>query len=289
MYLWIDVDCFECQVWSQKHPELLKSPLMIVSAVREHGIYSFDYEAKSYGISRRDTVDTAKAKCPSLTLYKKSTCGDELDRMRDKIELSIKRFITEEFENQIQLQMEGLEEGYLKIGHEVDLKNYDDARLFGPNLWTENTKWIVGDVDSEVKDNDDLSRLKGGVNILAEILRRLAIDTGLVASGSIGDTKLIARLACHLNKPRGITVVGYHGLEQFFTLIKILDVPGLKGKTGDRIIRKWKKPNGSELETLLDFKNYVPVKELISEGYVRKNNLDARALIVMCHKLDIYK
>lgn len=88
MCLWIDVDCFECQIWSLIHPELQNGPLLInTDSKNENDIASFNYQAKACGISRRDTIKSAKEKCPSLKVFKHSS-NDVLDRTREKIKLS---------------------------------------------------------------------------------------------------------------------------------------------------------------------------------------------------------
>lgn len=124
----------------------------------------------------------------------------------------------------------------------------------GENVWKANIKWLCRHKKTE---DHDLARYCVGVNTLTAILKRIQLDTGLIASGSIGTTNMIARLACPINKSQGITVVTANGWDQLFTLVKIEDAPGLKGITGQKILIKWKKPDGTRLESLLDFKEYL--------------------------------
>jgi len=278
MYLWIDIDCYECQVWSKLHPEYQNGPLIVTSGNENTDvIISCDYEGKSYGIKKSDSVESARAKCPSLKVFKKTNTPDEiedLNRFRGKIELTIKNFIRDNLNDVAQFYWEGNEEGYLNIPNEVNVPIYNEVKNFEQNPWKSNAKWIFGnDKDEAESHSDDVKRLEVGLNILAEVLRRIDIDTGLYGSGSVGTTKTIARISCQLNKPRGITVVTSNGLEQLFTLVKILDTPGLKGKNGKKILDTWKKPDGSSLETIQDFKEHVPLFELRSAGYLTGNKL----------------
>lgn len=277
MYLWIDIDCYECQVWSLLYPELQNGPLIVTNGNDFKEIMiSCDYEAKSYGINKNDSVESAKAKCPLLKVFRKTNTSDEpeeLKRTRDRIELSIKTFIENELSSPVKFYWEGNEEGYLDVGNEVDLQMSNGFKVFEDNSWKTNAKWIFGDGEKEAKSQYVLKRMEVGVNLLAEILKRIELDTGLYGSGSVGTTKTIARLSCQLHKPRGITVVTPNGLEQLFSLVKIVDAQGLKGKNGKKILNIWKKPDGSSLETLKDFKEHVPLAELKAKGLLKSNKL----------------
>lgn len=278
VYLWIDIDCYECQVWSRLHPVYQNGPLIVTSGnERREVIISCNYEGKSFGINKTDSVESAIKKCPHLKVFRKANTSDEpeeLNRNRTNVELCIGNYIREHFNDTTKFYWEGNEEGYLNIGREVNAQISNGMRNFQSNAWTTNAKWIVGnDEDHGESSGDDVERLKVSVNILAEILNKMECDTGLYASGSVGATKTIARLSCQLNKPRGITVVTENGLDQLFLLVKIVDTPGLKGKIGQKILNKWKKSDGSSLETLHDLRDNVPLTELKAEGYLKGNKL----------------
>lgn len=63
------------RVWSLIHSELQNGSLLInTDSKNENDIASFNYQAKACGISRKDTIKSAKEKCPLLKVLKVTMC-----------------------------------------------------------------------------------------------------------------------------------------------------------------------------------------------------------------------
>jgi len=118
----------------------------------------------------------------------------------------------------------------------------------------------------------DLStcRLMFGTIILNKLLNTLKEETDLDASGGIGNNRLIAKVACRLHRPRGITVFNQFiiwnkyfqykfGESSVANRISISDIPGLKGVTGQRLQEAF------NIRTMLELQNlpFEKIKNLL--------------------------
>ena len=98
-------------------------------------------------------------------------------------------------------------------------------------------------------------RLIHGAVIANAIVNTIKEDTGMQASAGVSHTKLLARLACRMNKPEGITLLTFPGFARLSSEIKIGRIHGYGQSLAKKLAESYYRDNGIYLETLADVQN----------------------------------
>ena len=77
--------------------------------------------------------------------------------------------------------------------------------------------------------------LGGAIDIARLVKRRIRERTGLTASVGVAPNKLVAKIACDLMKPDGLTVVTPERVREVLDPLSVRRLPGLGRKTGTRV------------------------------------------------------
>jgi len=255
----IDMDCFYCQVESRLDSSLVGLPMAVVqyNAWKGGGIIAVNYEARDFGVTRNMRGDAAREKCADIKLVK-------VPEVRGKADLSKYRNAGREvievlltFDGAV-VERASVDEAY------IDLTKMVDDRLnrggggggagedFGgggiePEEHLKNTyvgkhsreklvEWIgqVQNGDNSESDND--LRLAVGAVIVEEMRAAVYRKTQFRCSAGIAHNKMLAKLACGLNKPNKQTVLPRSQQGDLFSGLKVTKLRGLGGKLGDTVV-----------------------------------------------------
>jgi len=148
------------------------------------------------------------------------------------------------------MECSSCDEVYLDITEEVTQRMSllkDENPLIESRTFLEGTLAKIGGADLKARmerkyrmnhfDRNLLEeeRLVYGGIVVQDINNHLFRKTKLKASAGIATNKLVAKLACGINKPNGITICTSSGLARLSEEIKISSIPGFGGKTGEHI------------------------------------------------------
>jgi nucleotidyltransferase/DNA polymerase involved in DNA repair len=149
------------------------------------------------------------------------------------------------------IHLESIDEFYLDVtalvdsvmknsnGKEKEAVNLEDIGGLKYKFVVENANGPLDAKHWKPKDTAE-ERLFHGLKIASEVIKIIRDKTGLDASVGIGSNKLIAKLACGLNKPLAVTLVLAEGFSQVCKRIPIPNVPGLGGAAGKAIMKNLK-------------------------------------------------
>jgi DNA polymerase-4 len=113
-------------------------------------------------------------------------------------------------------------------------------------LWSRRFKAAVAEVTTRIEDRGideiyiDFSdligvRIDGGLAIARDIQRRVLATTGLSCSVGVAPNKLLAKLASELDKPKGITVLDEHDLQERIWPLPAKRINGIGPKADARL------------------------------------------------------
>ncbi|XP_054732862.1 DNA polymerase eta [Anastrepha obliqua] len=266
----VDMDCFFCQVEEKLDPQLKGQPLAVVqyNAWRGGGIIAVNYAARAKGVTRHMRGDEAKEKCPEIQLVKVPNIREkaDLDKYREagkEVANVLQRFtpllerasvdeayldITEAVNKRLgdmnagsfMLQPQGLVNtyavGYAGIGEYVNLIT---NRFNNPN--TEDIDLESG-AFAQAHDAADMAatrhsdiRLLIGAAIAGEVRAAVKAETGYECSAGIAHNKILAKLACGINKPNKQTILPLTQIPVLFETLPLGKIRGLGGKFGEEI------------------------------------------------------
>ncbi|EFB21293.1 hypothetical protein PANDA_002412, partial [Ailuropoda melanoleuca] len=256
----VDMDCFFVQVEQRQNPHLRNKPCAVVQykSWKGGGIVAVSYEARAFGVTRSMWADDAKKLCPDLLLaqVRESRGKADLTKYREaSVEVMgvMSRFagierasIDEAFidltgavqERLQKLQgqpisadllpttyIEGLPQGRT-TAEGTDQK--EETRKQGLFQWLESLR-----IDNTT--SPDLQLTVGAV-IVEEMRAAIEKETGFQCSAGISHNKVLAKLACGLNKPNHQTLVSLGSVPQLFSQMPISRIRNLGGKLGASVI-----------------------------------------------------
>ena len=96
--------------------------------------------------------------------------------------------------------------------------------------------------------------IHGGV-IANAIVNAIKKDTCMQASAGVSHTKLLARLACRMNKPDGTTILSFPGFARLSSEIKIGRIHGYGQSLAEKLAERYYNYYGTSLETFADVQN----------------------------------
>ncbi|XP_036724508.1 DNA polymerase eta [Balaenoptera musculus] len=256
----VDMDCFFVQVEQRQNPHLRNKPCAVVQykSWKGGGIVAVSYEARAFGVTRNMWADDAKKLCPDLLLAQvRETHGKaNLTKYR---EASVE--VMEVMSRFAAIERASIDEAYVDLTSAVQerLQKLQGQPLSADLLPTtyieglpqslttaEGTvqkeemrkQGLLQWLDSLQTDNTtspDLQLTVGAV-IVEEMRAAIERQTGLQCSAGISHNKVLAKLACGLNKPNRQTLVSHGSVPQLFSQVPISKIRNLGGKLGASVI-----------------------------------------------------
>ncbi|XP_053238830.1 DNA polymerase eta isoform X2 [Podarcis raffonei] len=254
-----DMDCFYMQVEQRLEPSLRGKPCAVVQykTWKGGGIIAVSYEARAFGVTRNMFAADAKKLCPDLLLARVPEAHGKADLTKYR-EASVEvmevmsRFavierasideaymdLTSAVQERIQ-KMKGqaivaelLATTYIQgwpdsLAAEENTGNKEELRERGLRQWLESLPF--GDPSSP-----ELQLTVGAV-IMEEMRAAVESVTGFRCSAGISHNKVLAKLACGLNKPNRQTLVSQGSVPQLFSKMPISNIRNLGGKLGASI------------------------------------------------------
>ncbi|XP_018793219.1 PREDICTED: DNA polymerase eta [Bactrocera latifrons] len=266
----VDMDCFFCQVEEKLNPQLKGQPIAVVqyNAWRGGGIIAVNYAAREKGVTRHMRGDEAKERCPEIQLVK-------VPNIREKADLGKYREAGKEVATVLQrftplLGRASVDEAYLDITEEVNKRLEDmnagsfmlqPAALINTyavgytgigdylNVITKhfnepNEEYLDTEYGSYAQAHDyaDMAavrqsdiRLIIGAAVASEVRAAVKAETGYECSAGIAHNKILAKLACGINKPNKQTILPLGEIPKLFETLPLTKIHGLGGKFGENI------------------------------------------------------
>uniref|UniRef100_A0A1B0A2I9 DNA polymerase eta n=1 Tax=Glossina pallidipes TaxID=7398 RepID=A0A1B0A2I9_GLOPL len=299
--LLIDMDCFYCQVEEKLDSSLKGKPLAVVqyNAWRGGGIIAVNYAARAKGVTRHMRGDEAKEQCPEIQLVKVPNVREKADLTKYREAGKEVANVLQRFTNL--LERASVDEAYLDITEAVNKRmqlmnegsfvlqpqelvntyvvGYDGIGEFVTDITKYyNKPSAYEDNDHDDDDGDDFRGFHGdnipslrlsnirlliGSSIASEIRAAVKAQTDYECSAGIAHNKILAKLACGINKPNKQTILPLAKIPELFETLILGKIKGLGGKFGEevcerlniRYVAQLTKFTESELQQKFDEKN----------------------------------
>ncbi|XP_039546355.1 DNA polymerase eta isoform X3 [Pimephales promelas] len=256
----VDMDCFYVQVEQRINPELKNKPCVVAQykTWKGGGIIAVSYEARAHGVTRNMWADDARTLCPDLQVARVRESHGKADLTHYR-EASVE--VIEVMSRFAVIERASIDEAYMDLTASVEERlKHTSARDVTPQL-LRNThvqgfpQTHTGDPGGgdAVLDKDALRaagvhewldqlscspadlRLALGALIVEETRAAVEEHTGFRCSAGISHNKVLAKLACGLNKPNRQTVLPLGSVPQLFHTLPIRNIRNLGGKLGASI------------------------------------------------------
>ncbi|XP_032195967.1 DNA polymerase eta isoform X1 [Mustela erminea] len=256
----VDMDCFFVQVEQRQNPHLRNKPCAVVQykSWKGGGIVAVSYEARAFGVTRSMWADDAKKLCPDLLLaqVRESRGKADLTKYREaSVEVMgvMSRFAV--------IERASIDEAYIDLTSAVQerLQKLQGQPISADLLPTTYIEGLPqGPTTAEGTDQKEETRKQGlfqwldslqidnptspdlqltvGAVIVEEMRAAIEKETGFQCSAGISHNKVLAKLACGLNKPNRQTLVSHGSVPQLFSQMPIGKIRSLGGKLGASVI-----------------------------------------------------
>uniref|UniRef100_I3IUX9 DNA polymerase eta n=1 Tax=Oreochromis niloticus TaxID=8128 RepID=I3IUX9_ORENI len=252
----VDMDCFYVQVEQRLNPALRNTPCVVAQYKTWKGgsIIAVSYEARAHGVTRNMWVDDAKKLCPDLQVARVRESHGKAD-LTNYREASVE--VIEVMSRFAVIERASIDEAYMDLTAAVQqrLKNMTDKQI-EPSLLR--TTYIQGYPQSSPAAEESRSRglqqwlesltfpsvgeqssaelqLTVGALIVEEMRAAVEKHTGFRCSAGISHNKVLAKLACGLNKPNRQTVLPLDSVTELFSSLPVGKIRNLGGKLGTSI------------------------------------------------------
>jgi len=215
-----DYDCFYASVFEAENPALKSLPLGVQ---QKQILVTCNYEARRRGLHKLQLISEAKRICPDVVIM----LGEQLDRFRDASKMLYK--FLEAFTWNNKVEKLGLDEVFLDV---TDIIDYNQA-LLNPNDLTHaffhlsredptvgfpfDASRTAGHeypdipgkrmVIETARDLELLVRLRLGSHLAQQIRHRLEEEKRYTCTVGISTSKLLAKLAGNVHKPKDQTTL----------------------------------------------------------------------------------
>ncbi|ODM91094.1 DNA polymerase eta [Orchesella cincta] len=98
---------------------------------------------------------------------------------------------------------------------------------------------VLTDPNIVQKRHETEALLIHGAAIAYQLLQGIMTNTDYVCSAGVSSNKLLAKIGCGLHKPNSVTILPQASLPRVSKKIKIEDIPGLAGKDGEKIKKRF--------------------------------------------------
>uniref|UniRef100_A0AAQ5Z4N3 DNA polymerase eta n=1 Tax=Amphiprion ocellaris TaxID=80972 RepID=A0AAQ5Z4N3_AMPOC len=247
----VDMDCFYVQVEQRLNPALRNTPCVVAQYKTWKGgsIIAVSYEARAHGVTRNMWVDDAKTRCKDLQVARVRESHGKADLTLYR-EASVE--VIEVMSRFAVIERASIDEAYMDLTAAVQqrLKNMSDEQI-DPHLLK--TTYIQGYPQKEQRSRgllQWLASLRGplsggqssadlqltvGALIVEEMRTAVEKHTGFRCSAGISHNKVLAKLACGLNKPNRQTILPLDSVAELFNSLPISKIRNLGGKLGASI------------------------------------------------------
>ncbi|XP_062852035.1 DNA polymerase eta [Trichomycterus rosablanca] len=276
----VDMDCFYVQVEQRFNPDLKNKPCVVAQykTWKGGGIIAVSYEARAHGVTRNMWADDAKKLCPDLQVARVQESHGKADLTRYR-EASVE--VIEVMSRFAVIERASIDEAYMDLTASIHkrLKELESERIDTQLLKNTYVQGFpvfgIGDV-TQTKDalqDKEQWRLNGlqqwldsmpsspesgsfgfselclavGAVIVEEMRAAVEKDTGYRCSAGISHNKVLAKLACGLNKPNRQTVLPLGSVPELFRTLPISKIRNLGGKLGVSITETLGVENMGEL------------------------------------------
>ncbi|MBN3309263.1 POLH polymerase, partial [Amia calva] len=268
----VDMDCFFVQVEQRLNPELKNKPCAVAlyQSWKGGGIIAVSYEARAYGVTRSMCAEDAKKLCPDLEVvlvreyYGKANLNRYRDASVEVIEVMSRFAVIErasideaymDLTSSVQKRLRAMagrpmEPGLLKTTHvqgfpqrvqaEEAVLDKEERRHRGLQEWLDSLPSLSGPACPELQ-------LAVGAVIVEEMRAAVEKQTGFSCSAGISHNKVLAKLACGLNKPNRQTILPLGSIPKLFNTLPIRRIRHLGGKLGASITESLGVQNIGEL------------------------------------------
>ncbi|XP_072188462.1 DNA polymerase eta [Excalfactoria chinensis] len=250
----VDMDCFFMQVEQRFDPRLRGRPCAVVqyNQWQGGGIIAVSYEARAFGVSRGMWATEARALCPELLLARVPEARGKADLTRYR-EASAE--VMEVLSRFAAIERASIDEAYLDLTSSARdrLRELRGRPLEAELLPTTFVQGLPAGPGPQPADKEELRQrglqewlaslsfdnlncpdlqLAMGAVIVEEM--RVAVEkaTGFRCSAGISHNKMLAKLACGLNKPNRQTLVSSRSVPQLFSQMPVSSIRNLGGKLG---------------------------------------------------------
>ena len=236
----IDMDCFYVQVEQRLQPEYKGKSCAVVQykAWRGGNIVAVSYEAREFGVKRREFGHDAKKLCPDCHLFRIPEKRGKADLQRYREAFAEVITALSKFTNWI--ERASVDEAY------IDITDLVRERGESPTLREEiaefhvatyksrkgSKKWFDSEVSLEDRD------LAIGACIGNEMRKHILEETTFHCSAGVARNKSLAKLACGLMKPKGQTILPHSCVQKLFQEIPVDKMRNLGGKLGSRVMEE---------------------------------------------------
>ncbi|KAF7667942.1 hypothetical protein LDENG_00039260 [Lucifuga dentata] len=259
----VDMDCFYVQVEQRLNPALKNTPCVVAQykTWKGGGIIAVSYEARAHGVTRNMWVDDAKKLSPDLQVARVRESHGKADLTHYR-EASVE--VIEVMSRFAVIERASIDEAYMDLTAAVQqrLKDMTDKQI---ELHLLKTTYVQGypqhspeeqasaghaDMDKDVQRSRGLQQwlesLRGeqssaelqlavGALIIEDMRAAVEKHTGFRCSAGISHNKVLAKLACGLNKPNRQTVLPLDSVAELFNSLPISKIRNLGGKLGATI------------------------------------------------------
>ncbi|XP_056147411.1 DNA polymerase eta [Lampris incognitus] len=263
----VDMDCFYVQVEQRLNPALRNKPCVVAQykTWKGGGIIAVSYEARAHGVTRNMWADDAKKLCPDLQVARVRESHGKADLTHYR-EASVE--VIEVMSRFAVIERASIDEAYMDLTAAVQQRlKSTNFKPMEPHLLK--TTYIQGYpqepteqqefADQACLDKEEV-RSKGmqqwlaslpvslsggqhsadvqlavGALIVEEMRAAVEQHTGFRCSAGISHNKVLAKLACGLNKPNRQTVLPLDSVTELFNTLPISKIRNLGGKLGASI------------------------------------------------------
>ncbi|XP_047459108.1 DNA polymerase eta [Mugil cephalus] len=263
----VDMDCFYVQVEQRLNPALKGKPCVVAQykTWKGGGIIAVSYEARAHGVTRNMWVDDAKKLCPDLqvarvreshgkadlTFYREASVEvievmsrfavierASIDEAYMDLTAAVHRRLKDMNDKQVELTL--LKTTYIQgypqssSGSEPSAEdtvlNKEEQRSRGLQEWLASLPAPLSGEQSSAE-----LQLTVGAVIVEEMRAAVENHTGFRCSAGISHNKVLAKLACGLNKPNRQTVLPLDSVTELFSTLPVGKIRNLGGKMGASI------------------------------------------------------
>ncbi|XP_051771966.1 DNA polymerase eta isoform X1 [Ctenopharyngodon idella] len=259
----VDMDCFYVQVEQRINPELKNKPCVVAQykTWKGGGIIAVSYEARAHGVTRNMWADDAKKLCPDLEVTRVRESHGKADLTHYR-EASVE--VIEVMSRFAVIERASIDEAYMDLTASVEdrLKHMSVWDITPEQLKTTYVQGFPQTGTDDQSENTVLDkegqrvggllqwlellssssqsvcaelRLAVGALIVEEMRAAVEQHTGFRCSAGISHNKVLAKLACGLNKPNRQTVLPLGSVPQLFSTLPISKIRNLGGKLGTSI------------------------------------------------------
>lgn len=272
----VDMDCFYVQVEQRINPELKNKPCVVAQykTWKGGGIIAVSYEARAHGVTRNMWADDAKKLCPDLQVARVRESHGKADLTHYR-EASVE--VIEVMSRFAVIERASIDEAYMDLTASVQqrLKDMTAQDIKPDHLKSTYIQGFPQNTNQESHSENAVldkegQRARGlkqwldclsygsqvncaelylavGALLVEEMRAAVEEHTGFRCSAGISHNKVLAKLACGLNKPNRQTVLPLGSVPQLFSSLPIGKIRNLGGKLGTSITETLGVENMGEL------------------------------------------